>query len=80
MATLLKLGAEAHAVRLETAILAPEDLRQPVGVLYRVQGGAASNSSPLEVLVYLEQLFDGEGKERWWITRIATPPPQRVSM
>jgi hypothetical protein len=80
VATLLTLGPQAHAVRLQTAILPPEDVRQPVGVLYRVEGGAASNSNPLEVLIYVEQIIDGEGQERWWITRVATPPPARVSM
>jgi hypothetical protein len=80
VATLLSLGAQARAVRLETAILTPEDIRQPVGVLYRIQNAAASDSNPLEVLIYVEQIFDGEGQERWWITRVATPPPPRISM
>lgn len=80
VATLLRLGAQARAVRLETAILTPEDIRQPVGVLYRIQNSAARDSNPLEVLIYVEQIVDGEGKERWWITRVATPPPPRISM
>jgi hypothetical protein len=76
VATLSSLGAQAHRKRLQTVILPTEDNRQPVGVLYEVRGAAANDAKPLEVLIYSEEIVDGEGQERWWITRVSTPQPR----
>jgi hypothetical protein len=80
VATLALLGAEARAKRLRTEVLPADGPRQPVGVVFEVRGGAASDSHPLELLIYVEQIFDGEGQERWWISRVSTSTGQRLSM
>jgi hypothetical protein len=78
VAKLALLGSKAHPVHLRTEVFPTEDNRQPVGVLYEVQGAAADDSNPLEVLIYVEQIFDGEGQERWWVSRVVTPARVRL--
>jgi hypothetical protein len=79
VAKLLTLGPEAKIEHLRTDILPPEDVRQSVAVLYEVHSPEEHGLKPLRVLIYADQLFDGEGHERWWIASVSTPPPPQLS-
>jgi hypothetical protein len=79
VARLLTLGPDARIEHLRTDVLPREDVRQTVTVLYEVHAPEEHGLEPLRVLIYADQVFDGDGNERWWISSVGTPPPPRLS-
>lgn len=79
VAKLVALGARAERTRLHTEVLSTEGPRQPIVVVYEVRDGRSSDAAPTEVLFYIEEILDGEGVERWWISRVSVPPRPPLS-
>jgi hypothetical protein len=78
--TLLSLGPAAQLERLNTTIQSGPGPWQAVSVLYRVHRPDEHSLDPLEVVIYVEQMFDEDSNERWWIVNVTIPPPPQLSM
>jgi hypothetical protein len=61
-------------------VLTADGPRQPVAVLYDVRDGGSSEAAPIQVLFFIEEIVDGDGVERWWISRVSGPPRSPLSM
>jgi hypothetical protein len=78
--TLLSLGSTAQLERLSTTIQSSPGIWRTVSVLYEVHQPDEHNLNPLQVVIYVEQMFDEDSNERWWIVNVTTPPPPQLSM
>ncbi len=78
--TLLSLDPKAQLERLSTTIQSGPGPWRAVSVLYEVHRPDERSINPLQVVVYVEQMFDEESNERWWIVSVANPPPPQLSM
>jgi hypothetical protein len=79
VAKLLEWRARAERTRLHTEVLLSDGPRQPVVVMYQIRDGGSSEAAPVDVLFYVEEIVDGEGTERWWISRVSVPPRSPLS-
>jgi hypothetical protein len=78
--TLLTLGSTAQLERLNTTIQSSPGPWQAVSVLYRIHRPDERSLDPLQVVIYVEQTFDEDSHERWWIVNVTNPPPPQLSM
>jgi hypothetical protein len=73
--TLLSLGSTAQLERLSTTIQSGPGIWRAVSVLYEVHQPEEHSLNPLQVVIYVEQVFDEDSTERWWIVNVTNPPP-----
>lgn len=78
---LLKLGPSARVERFSTQIQpSTDDIHQPVAVYYRIIDPAKQSPEPVEFVLQIEQITDGQGIERWWISRMAASAKPDLSV
>ena len=75
---LLALGADARVEHRRTELLGVDGSRQSLGVVYEIYDPKNPSPNPTEILIYVEQLFDADGQERWWISNVALPTRSRL--
>ncbi len=75
---LLRISPDAKVERFYTQVPAADDIRQPVFVYYRIDAATTEESEPTEFMLHIEQIYDGEGIERWWISAIQSSSKPRL--
>ena len=78
--TLLTLAPAAEIEHLRTTVVSGPGVWQAVSLLYEVHRPDEKSLNPLQVVINVEQTFDEESVERWWIVNVTTPPPPQLSM
>ena len=71
--TLVRRAPEARVEHRRTRLLPNDGERQSLGVVYEIDDPDKPTINPSEIMIYVEQSFDADGRERWWITNLALP-------